>query len=174
MIRVLSLAVLFTVAPLCFGDELTEKKKQVIDEMLEITGALKVGELMGAAVSNEMISAMMQQQGQVDPVVIQIVQDEVKQVMQDEFVANGFIQEMSYELYDKYFTTAELEEVVAFYKSPIGQKITSVLPQLTQESMLAGQRHAESLGPLIQQRLLARLKAEGAIPMDPVAAPPPQ
>ena len=164
MIRRFILATLILVAPLAAAEELTEAKKQVIDELLEVTGALEVGEIMGNAVSAEMISLLMQQQGQVEPALVSIIQDEVNSIMHEQFIANGFINEMSYELYHKYFTLEELTEVVAFYKTPTGRKIADKLPQLTQESMLAGQRHAESLGPLIQQRLLARLQAEGMIP----------
>lgn len=69
---------------------------------------------------------------------------------------------MSYVLYHKYFTTAELKEMVLFYKTPTGKKVTSVLPQVTQEGMLAGQKHGQSLGPVIEKRLKARFKKEGA------------
>ncbi|MFK7794711.1 MAG: DUF2059 domain-containing protein [Gammaproteobacteria bacterium] len=69
--------------------------------------------------------------------------------------------ELSYDLYSKYFTVDELKKLVAFYKTKTGKKFTRHLPSLTQESMLAGQKHAESLVPLINQRLEARLRSEG-------------
>ena len=161
MKRIFLLSRLLIMSPLALSEELTDKKKQVIDEMLEITGALKMGEMMGAAVANQMITAMAQQQGEIDPKIASILQDEMSRIMHDEFIANGFITEMSYEIYHKYFSTSELEEMVAFYKTPTGNKMATLMPQVAQEGMLAGQKHGQSLGPVIQARLRARFDKEG-------------
>jgi len=162
MIKPISFLTLMIFSLCCFAEEIiSDDKKRVIDEMLEITGALEVSELMGVAVSNQMIEALSAQKGNIEPRVVKIIQDEVGKIMHDEFVANGFINEMSYEIYHKYFTTSELEEVVAFYKTPTGAKMASLLPQITQEGMEAGNKHGMSLGPLIQQRLTERFESEG-------------
>ena len=142
-------------------EEITEEKKQVIDEMLEITGALKTGEMMGNAMANEMIAALSRQQQDLDPGIVEVLKDEVAQIMHDEFIANRFVNEMSYPIYHKYFTTAELKEMVAFYRTPTGSKMANLLPQLAQEGMLAGQQHGQSLVPVIQKRLSARFEKEG-------------
>lgn len=143
------------------AEELTEAKKQVIDELLEITGALKMGEILGNAVSNQMIGVLSQQNGNIEPHVVEVIKDETAQIMHAEFIANNWINNMSYDLYHKYFSQAEIQELVNFYKTPIGTKVVSVLPQLTQESMLAGQQHAQSLGPIMQERFKARFEKEG-------------
>lgn len=161
MIKVLSIIALLTFTQLSFSQEITAEKKHVIDEMLEITGALEVGEMMGTAVANQMITAMSQQQGNIDSKVVAILKDEVGKIMHDEYIANGFINEMSYTIYDKHFTTTELKEMVAFYKTPTGSKMATLLPQVTQEAMVAGQQHGQSLGPIIQKRLMARFEKEG-------------
>lgn len=161
MKRIFLLSILLVMSPLALSEELTDKKKQIIDEMLEITGALKMGEMMGTAVANQMIAAMAQQQKDIDPKIVSIVQDEMSKIMHDEFIANGFISEMSYKIYHKYFSTSELEEILAFYKTPTGNKMATLMPQVAQEGMLAGQQHGQSLGPVIQARLKARLEKEG-------------
>lgn len=38
-------------------------------------------------------------------------------------------------LYDKYFTLGELKDMLAYYKSPTGQRSLDVLPQLTSEGI---------------------------------------
>ena len=161
MKRLFLLSILLVMSPLAQSEELTEKKKQVIDEMLELTGALKIGEMMGTTVANQMIAAMSKQQKNIDPRIVSIVQDEMGKIMHDEFVANGFIHEMSYKIYHKHFSTSELEEMVAFYRTPTGSKMASLMPQVTQEGMIAGQQHGQTLGPVIQARLRARLEKEG-------------
>ncbi len=146
---------------LTYADQLTDKKKLVIDEILEITGALKAGEMMGVAFADQMISALSKQRKDVSPKVIRIIKDEVGNIMHDEFIANGFINEISYDIYHKHFSMVELEEMVAFYKTPTGNKMASLLPQITQEAMMAGQQHGQSLAPIIHKRLMARFKKEG-------------
>jgi hypothetical protein len=42
-------------------------------------------------------------------------------------------------VYLKYYTENDLDQLIAFYKTPVGQKIISVTPQLMLESMKVGQ-----------------------------------
>lgn len=45
------------------------------------------------------------------------------------------VEDISYELYSKYFTEAEIKDLVTFYKSPTGKKSMSVAPKMFAESM---------------------------------------
>lgn len=45
------------------------------------------------------------------------------------------IEDISYPLYDKYFTENELRDLIAFYKSPTGQKTISVIPSIMMDVM---------------------------------------
>lgn len=146
-----------------YANELTAEKKHIIDELLDVTGAAQMGEMMGAAVANSIISSISQQSGNVDPKMVEVIQDEVALIMHEEFIASNWLNEMSYDVYHKYLTTKELKEILAFYKTPIGKKVVTVMPYVTQEAMIAGQTHGQSLGPLIQQRLQLRLQKEGFI-----------
>ncbi len=74
-----------------------------------------------------------------------------------EFDMNEFI-EMVIPIYEKHFTHDEIEQLIAFYESPIGKKLIKVQPQITIESMTAGQEWAKEL----IERIKARLPEEGA------------
>ena len=163
MIKILSILSLLLFSPLCSAEVFTKEKKQAIDELVAITGALEVSEMLGKAVANQVIAAMMQQNQSVDKQTIAIIQDEIGSVMYDEFIANGFLINMLYELYHKHFSTLELQEIVAFYKTDTGKKMANLLPELTQEGMQAGQLHGQSLGPTIERRLRARFEKEGIL-----------
>jgi uncharacterized protein len=39
------------------------------------------------------------------------------------------------EVYDKYFTEAEVKDLIAFYKTPTGQKFIKILPQISAEML---------------------------------------
>jgi len=161
MIRILSILVMLTYTQLSFSEELTVEKKQVIDEMLELTGALEVAEMMGVSLSNQMISALAKQDGSMDPKVVAVIQDEAAKIMHSEFIENRFIHQMSYKIYHKHFSLSELNELVAFYKTPTGRKMARLTPQISQEGMIAGQQHGATLGPVIERRMRARLEQEG-------------
>ncbi|MCF2947706.1 DUF2059 domain-containing protein [Paraglaciecola aquimarina] len=161
MLKIISLVSLLVFSQLSYSEELTDEKKQIIDEMLDITGALKIGEMMGNAAAGQMINALRAQSKNIDEKAANVIKDEMGKLMHEEFIANGFINNMSHGIYHKYFTLAELKEIVGFYKTTTGAKMASLLPKITQEGMMEGQKHGMSLGPKINQRIQARLVKEG-------------
>jgi hypothetical protein len=56
-------------------------------------------------------------------------------------------------LYTKGFSEAELNELIAFYKSPLGQKVLKQMPALFSESMKMTQSKLEPVVPQINQLL---------------------
>jgi hypothetical protein len=64
-------------------------------------------------------------------------------------------------LYARTFTAEELREVGAFYRGPTGQKFVQRQPLITQESMLIGQRFAQSIGTEIRDRMIEELRKRG-------------
>ena len=74
--------------------------------------------------------------------------------MAAELNPQGFV-ELGVPIYDKHFTHDEIRELIAFYQTPIGRKLTSELPAITQESMEAGQKWGEE----VAQKVVARLQA---------------
>jgi hypothetical protein len=59
-----------------------------------------------------------------------------------------FLEKAAYPIYDKYFTEEELRDLVAFYKTPTGQKSIQVMPGIVRESM---EKANELLGPKINE-----------------------
>jgi uncharacterized protein len=58
-------------------------------------------------------------------------------------------------IYDQRFSTGELRDLLAFYQSPLGLRLLDVQPDLTRDSMLAGQQWGMRLGAEIGQELAA-------------------
>jgi uncharacterized protein len=55
-------------------------------------------------------------------------------------------------LYAKAFSEAEVKQLLAFYRSPVGKKAVSELPRLVQQgSMLGARKIQEKLPELIEQ-----------------------
>ena len=56
-------------------------------------------------------------------------------------------------IYEKYYTHDEIKQIIKFYETPVGQKTIKVLPNITQESMIAGQEWGMKLGNQIAKEL---------------------
>ena len=64
-------------------------------------------------------------------------------------------------IYDKHFTHQEIRQLIAFYQSPLGRKISTTLPEIQRESVDAGRAWGEQLGDRMHKELQQRLSEKG-------------
>jgi uncharacterized protein len=64
-------------------------------------------------------------------------------------------------IYDKHFTHQEIRQLIAFYESPLGRKISTTLPGIQRESVEAGRAWGEQLGDRMHEELQKRLTEKG-------------
>lgn len=133
---------------------------RAIRQLIVATGALEIGEQFANAVSIQMSQTLRQSNPDVPPRAFDIIREEVMGVIGEE-LNNGSFENQIVPVYAKYFSLDEVEELLEFYRTPIGQKTVEVMPLLTQESMQIGQSWGISIGPIIGQRVSQRLAAEG-------------
>lgn len=61
------------------------------------------------------------------------------------------IQALTIQVYARHYTVAEIEQMAAFYATPVGQKVMRTMPQVMSESMSASQQIMEPrIGALMQ------------------------
>ena len=79
------------------------------------------------------------------------------------------VDEVSHALFDKYYTAEELRDLIAFYKTPTGQKSIKIMPQLFADSMAeTGKRLLPQLEPIMKQVIEEeRLRIENILPPKP-------
>lgn len=117
----------FTVAFLSvtdFGFAQTNDFKQDVLKMMEVSGA--------NASQEELIK------NQILPMVAEEKRADLKKDVQAVF---GEINSDVADLYMKKFTHDEVKEILKFYESPVGKKMSEVTPEITSESMKAGEKH---------------------------------
>lgn len=61
--------------------------------------------------------------------------------------------EMLVPVYKKYFTEADLKEMIAFYNSPVGKKFAQKSPAIMKESMIIGQEWGRKIGEEFANKL---------------------
>ncbi|MFM6195140.1 MAG: DUF2059 domain-containing protein [Planktothrix sp.] len=131
----------------------SQQKRELIKELIDLTG----GEQMFRNVS-QITTVQMQQEfnGILQSIVPESsgISEEKKQEIIDKFNQdmnrivtqfnqrlmekidfNQIMEKVYYPLYDKYFSEADLQAMIDFYKTPTGKKTISVMPQLIVESM---------------------------------------
>ena len=69
--------------------------------------------------------------------------------------------EMTAPLYAEKFSVAEMKEIGAFYKTPIGQKMLKTQPEIMQRSMQMGMVWGQKLGVEVEAEARDELKKRG-------------
>ncbi|HJY75531.1 MAG TPA: DUF2059 domain-containing protein [Burkholderiales bacterium] len=140
------------------ADDMTPEKRADIEQLLQTTGALSLGKQMGVSLVEQISQALKKARPDIPQRVLDALPEEVGAV----FEANiPSFKDTMIPLYGKYFTGAEIKQMLQFYSTDLGQKTIKVMPALLKESMAAGQQWGESLTPMIDARIRARLKKEG-------------
>lgn len=73
----------------------------------------------------------------------------------------GEFSEMVARLYASNFSGAELRDLIAFYRTPTGQKFVAAQTTLAQQSMTLGQQFAQRLVVDLQERMKQELRKKG-------------
>ena len=156
--KAVSISFLLAFSMPSFAEELSPAKRADIEKLLEVTGALAVGQQMGSAVVGQMTQVLHQARPDIPAEVLNVLPEEVNAVIGANL---GAFKAIIIPIYHKYYTASDIKEMLRFYSTPLGQKMIRVMPTLVNESMQAGQQWGQSMGPEIQKRIKARLKKEG-------------
>jgi hypothetical protein len=181
------------------ANQISPEKRALISELLEVTEAKK----NALAVFNAMLDENEKQmpdivwQGLLNQKEVQELDAEAKEALRKKLLAESermnkrirelfsagidmarVIEDVSVDLYDKYFTEDEIKDLIVFYKSHTGKKTTEVLPKMFGESMTNTMdkikpKVLEIVAQLVNEET-ARVKKELETKKSPAARTPPQ
>ncbi len=154
------LACCFTWPIASASEDVDPAKRALIDELLEVTGALEIGSSMADALVTQMSDTLRRVNDPLPERAFELLEEEIIATINDA-VERGTFNKIMYPIYDKYLTSDDLASLLEFYRSDVGRRFTKVLPQMTQESMLAGQQWGIEIGTEAAERVEKRLAAEG-------------
>lgn len=142
-------------------DRIAPAKKAKIEKLIEVTGSLKIGAMMGKAVVNQMYQAYQKMGTSIPDSVFKIMENEIGIIIDNEMkVKSGLIDQIC-GIYDKYYSEKNIDDLLQFYNSETGKKVIATLPDVTQESMAVGQQWGAQKGSEIAQKLQERLNKKG-------------
>jgi hypothetical protein len=86
-----------------------------------------------------------------DP-VIKMVPEENREAFKKEMLASleGVYEQLA-QVYTEEFTEAEIDKILAFYQTPVGEKMREVTPELTRKGMEIGQQWGQELQPVMMK-----------------------
>lgn len=130
---------------------------QKIDDIHKLLEATHVHQLMDQMLAQ--MFGMIKQQIPENEVPAGIWDSAAKELKSDEAI------ERIVPIYDKYYTDQDIKGLLAFYESPLGQKVVQTTPQVMKESMAIGQRWGQEaaermLKKLNQQRKKKNVQSE--------------
>ena len=128
-------------------------KEADIRKLIDLTGAKSLGEQLMSAGMEQFRASVLDSQPD-NPRAKQFVDAFVAR-FQKHFDPKS-LSETEIPIYDKYLTAEDLKGLLAYYSSPLGQRMQKVLPEIAQESQAAG----FSLGQKAAQQTMEDLKAD--------------
>ena len=144
------------------AEEIAQKKLAAIKELMQITGAEANSAQFSKLFTQQMLTILRANNPDISAKAVQIVTEEVAKLVKEE-LENGSLQSQIYPIYARYFSVEDLQGLIEFNKSAVGQKANKVMPYLMEESLSAAQSWSDKVGPKMSERVLDRFRHEGIV-----------
>ena len=129
-----------------------EGERKVALELVRLVTPREAYDAMIKQMIDNMLPALQQQSGNLPADVGDRMKKAVHEVIgYDEMI------DWTADVWSTRFTVGEMRELIAFYKKPLGKKITRLMPELAGEV-------GKKIGAIMPQRLPAALKKHGLTP----------
>jgi hypothetical protein len=166
IMRFLICCAALTFSTLAWAQAISDEMQADTKTLLELTGALNIGEQMGNTVSRQIITAMNSQNANVPDgatdVIVEVVRGHISDFINSPELIDGLVA-----IYAKHYTHEDILALIEFYESPLGTKMIATGQPIAQESSQFGQTLFLQRVPLIQQDIRERLQASGLIQQPP-------
>ena len=100
---------------------------------------------MGVDMMMEMVNDL--SQAGAPPEFLQAVKDEIHP---------ADLQALLVPIYQKHFTEEDIQEILKFYDSEVGQKMVDKMPDIMKDSMKEGEKWGEAIGERVVEKMMAQ------------------
>jgi len=140
---------------------ISKTKRADIVKLLQLTGALRIGEQMSQFFVAQMTQSIKTTRPDIPEEMFKILAEEVNGVIEGAMMQKEGFVGLVIPIYNKYYNEADIKALIKFYQTDIGKKTIEVMPNLIRESMMIGQEWGQKMGPVIQERVMKRFKEKG-------------
>ncbi len=161
------LAFVFVVPQLGIAKDKTVNPDKVTDikKLIEMTRLEDVVLLSSNKILDQILpmlkKAMAKNTPALTEAVFEIVRNTTMSLVQRQIWSPGGLVDRVVPVYDKHYTHAEIQALIKFYKSPLGQKVAALKPEITKEGIIVAEQWLKFLKPLLIQAIKMSLEKEG-------------
>ena len=137
----------------CTAGEGSESMEADVRTLMQVSGIDSIQVQMTNYMVNATVNMIRGSTPDAPDSVVWIVKEEMKRLMVEKMPE--LIQRCE-PISEKHYTHAEVKQLIAFYRSPLGQKLRREAPQVTLECAAVGEEWGRSLQPELAARLEAR------------------
>ncbi|MGB7755770.1 MAG: DUF2059 domain-containing protein [Salinisphaera sp.] len=141
-------------------------KEQLIRTLVNLTDTPQVQALFSQELIDRVSSAISMFGPTLNPQTMNVIQQQTRAVVSEHIQDGDALYSVLAPVYEKHFNLIELNQLVQFYQSPLGQKLVKTSPELMSETMDLGSQWGLSLVPEIVQRVRSRLDEQPSQPSD--------
>jgi uncharacterized protein len=150
---------------LCLSSSLAAQEKPIAKDfhddivtLIEIEGFKNIISQYAEMLTTIMTSQIKQISPNAPDAMIKIGTDEAMKIMNENI---SILLDKKIMLYAKYYTQQDVKDLIAFYKTPVGQKMIKIMPALSKEATDISLAWAQELMPELNKRIIARFQKEG-------------
>jgi uncharacterized protein len=159
-LRVIPLLAALLLPVPAFSQAVPEAFAADINQLLTLTNGKASGVQMANTMIQQMVAAMSRANPNLPPEAPKIVTEVVSKFVTG-LIDGKEMNDLMVAAYAKHFTQAEVKALIEFYKSPLGSKVASTMPQLAGETAQASQQLFQQHAPELQTELQQRFAAAG-------------
>ncbi|WP_419904904.1 DUF2059 domain-containing protein [Kiloniella sp.] len=139
----------------------TQKEKQAVDELLLVTGEGNIGKEIIENFIPELSKILKDSHPSLDDKALYIVEEEIWATAKSNNYYDTRIKNAFYKIYYKHLTLDEVEQLIEFYRSPLGKKTLEIQPHIEKGAFSTGEKIGRSMAQQIVKNVIKRLKSEG-------------
>lgn len=137
-----------------------DSKRADLQTFFDLMGISRIGDAVAPQLASVVVQSERQQHPNASQQYLQIVQQEFSSALKASLADPKFLEQIK-DVYGTLFSDDEIKELIRFYKSPLGQKTISVMPQAMQQINQIALQRGQAVGATVSERIRARCKAEG-------------
>lgn len=143
----------FSVDSFAKEKSIAPEKEAAIEELFDLTMSDALVETWAELFTQLFVQAASVDRTNDEEELIRVIGEVTKEVVVEEFPS---LEKEFIPIYDEFFTLEDIEALIAFYKSPAGQKFIDVTPAFTKRSMELGQEWGAGLAPKMEMKLIEK------------------
>lgn len=138
--------------------DISADKRAGIEQLIELMNLDQLTEQTLTAMEQQMVGAIRQRNPDIEDGALEIVVDTFNE--QGRAFMEASFQDIP-PIMAKYYTADEIDQIVDFYETPVGQKALQVMPQMMQDIQLAMAPRLQQFQQTVVTRIQERLRDAG-------------